>query len=161
MPVKKWNGLSISRIPIGHGVATTPLQTFLAIAAIANDGLLMKPILLSKLVDRNGVVVMQNHPQPVRQVVSPTTARQMVQALKSVVSTNGTAPKAAIPFYTVAGKTGTAEKPENGRYSKTKYFSSFVGFFPAEIRSCIASASATSGKDEGGLWPVMLCTWLR
>jgi cell division protein FtsI/penicillin-binding protein 2 len=56
----------------------------------------------------------------------------MVQALRSVVSTNGTAAKAAIPFYTVAGKTGTAQKPEAGGYSSTKYFSSFIGFFPAE-----------------------------
>ena len=129
---KDWNGLSISRIPIGQGIATTPLQMLMAMCAIANDGMLMRPMILSRLEDRQGNVVVRNEPMPVRQVVSPGTAREMVRALKSVVSTNGTGAKAAMPFYTVAGKTGTAQKPVAGKYAPGKYFSSFIGFFPAD-----------------------------
>jgi cell division protein FtsI/penicillin-binding protein 2 len=131
-PVKKWNGLSISRIPMGQGIATTPLHMLMAMSAIANDGLLMKPIVVSKFVDRNGATVIQNNPTPVRQVISPAAAHEMVAALKAVVSTNGTGTKAAMPFYTVAGKTGTAQKAMNGQYVHGKYFSSFIGFFPAD-----------------------------
>ena len=71
-------------------------------------------------------------PQPVRQVASPAAIAQMVTALKTVVSSDGTAPKARLEHYTVAGKTGTAEKVENGHYVSDKYFSSFIGFFPAD-----------------------------
>ncbi len=131
-PVNKWDGLSISRIPMGQGVATTPLQTMMAMCAIANEGVLMKPMILSRLVDRNGTVILRNEPTAVRQVISKEAAHNMVQALKAVVSTNGTGAKAAMPFYTVAGKTGTAQKPINGQYVRGKYFSSFIGFFPAD-----------------------------
>jgi cell division protein FtsI/penicillin-binding protein 2 len=117
---------------MGQGIATTPLQMVMAMSAIANDGLLMKPMIVSRFVDRTGQTVVQNEPTPVRQVISPAAARDMVKALKAVVSTNGTANAAAIPFYTVAGKTGTGQKPVPGGYSSTKYFSSFIGFFPAD-----------------------------
>lgn len=129
---EKWRPISISRIPIGQGVATTPLQMLMAMSAIANEGVLMRPMLLAKLVDRNGNTVMKAEPQPVRQVISPRSAREMVKALKTTVSTNGTAAKAAMQYYTVAGKTGTAQKPINGIYPRGKYFSSFIGFFPAD-----------------------------
>lgn len=148
-PVKKWNGLSISRIPMGQGIATTPLQMLMAMSAIANDGLLMKPIVISKLVDRNGTVVVHNDPSPVRQVISPTTAHEMVKALKAVVATNGTGAKAAMPFYTVAGKTGTAQKPGPGGYS-SEYFSSFIGFFPADDPEiCISVVMDAPDRKKG------------
>jgi cell division protein FtsI (penicillin-binding protein 3) len=70
-------------------------------------------------------------PQVARQVISESAARLMVEALKAAVSTNGTAPKAVMERYTVAGKTGTAQKVENGTYVR-KYISSFIGFFPAD-----------------------------
>src|SRR5205814_8493623 len=71
-------------------------------------------------------------PQPVRQVMTDAAAKQMVIALKSVVSPEGTAPKAALEHYSVAGKTGTAQKAEHGVYVHDKFFSSFIGFFPAD-----------------------------
>jgi cell division protein FtsI/penicillin-binding protein 2 len=149
-PVKKWNGLSISRIPMGQGIAVTPLQMLLAMSAIANDGLLMKPIVISRLVDRTGMVVVHNDPTPIRQVISPAAAREMVKALKTVVSTNGTGTKAIMPFYTVAGKTGTAQKPVPGGYSSEKYFSSFIGFFPADDPEiCISVALDSPDKHKG------------
>ena len=67
-----------------------------------------------------------------RQVISEAAARTMTKALKTVVSTEGTAPKAALEHYTVAGKTGTAQKAEHGVYAPGKYFASFMGFFPAD-----------------------------
>lgn len=127
-----WNGLSITRIPMGQGIAVTPLQMLMAMCAIANDGVLMRPMILARLQDHSGNVVTRYEPMAVRRVVSSTAAHEMVKALKAVVSTNGTGAKAAMPFYTVAGKTGTAQKPIGGQYVRGKYFSSFIGFFPAD-----------------------------
>jgi cell division protein FtsI/penicillin-binding protein 2 len=121
-------------MPIGQGVAVTPLQMTMAMAALANGGRLMQPMLIDRLEDEQGRVVMQYHPHVVRQVVSEATARQMVAALKTVVSTNGTGAKARLQYYSVGGKTGTAQKarPGGGGYSLDKHFSSFVGFVPAD-----------------------------
>ena len=71
-------------------------------------------------------------PQQVRRAITENAAAQMVKALKTVVSPEGTAPKAALEHYTVAGKTGTAQKIENGTYASDKFISSFIGFFPAD-----------------------------
>jgi cell division protein FtsI (penicillin-binding protein 3) len=131
-PVKDWTKVSIAQIPMGHGVAVTRLQMALAMCALANDGWLMRPMLVKCLVDRNGTVVEQYAPQRVRQVVTDATDKEMVEALKTVVSPDGTAPGAAMKDYVVAGKTGTAQKVENGTYATDKYMASFIGFFPAD-----------------------------
>ena len=89
-------------------------------------------MLVSRLEDRDGDVMAQYKPQVVRQVISPATAKLMVEVLKTVVSPEGTAPGAAMKDYTVAGKTGTAQKVENGVYAEHKFISSFIGFFPAD-----------------------------
>jgi cell division protein FtsI/penicillin-binding protein 2 len=131
-PVKKWSKVSIAQIPMGQGIAVTSLQTMMAMCAIANKGVLMQPMLVERLEDRDHVVVAKYSPQRVRRVISEAAAEQMVTALKTVV-TEGTAVKAAMTNYTVAGKTGTAQKsggPEG--YLKGKYFASFIGFFPAD-----------------------------
>jgi cell division protein FtsI/penicillin-binding protein 2 len=105
----------------------------MAMCAIANHGWLMRPMLVSRLEDSDGTIVASYTPQKVRQVISDNTARLMVQALKTVVSPEGTAPQAALEHYTVAGKTGTAQKSGGpSGYLPGKYFSSFVGFFPAD-----------------------------
>ena len=131
-PLKEWNRLSISRIPMGHEIAATPMQMVMAMCAIANKGCLMRPMLIDRLEDRDGKVAAKYYPQRVRQAISEAAAKQMVQALKTVVSPEGTAPKAALEHYTVAGKTGTAQKAGLGGYLPGKYFSSFIGFFPAD-----------------------------
>ncbi|HUA66565.1 MAG TPA: penicillin-binding protein 2 [Alphaproteobacteria bacterium] len=131
-PVKDWSKVSIAQIPMGHGVAVTRLQMAMAMAAIANHGWLMHPMLVKCLQDRDGNVVEQYSPQRVRQVVSDETDKQMIEALKTVVSPDGTSPKAALNDYIVAGKSGTAQKVENGAYVSDKYVSSFIGFFPAD-----------------------------
>jgi cell division protein FtsI/penicillin-binding protein 2 len=138
-PVSSWSKISIARIPMGQGIAVTPLQTVMAMSAIANKGLLMRPMLVDSLVDADGKTVFKYSPQPVRQVAGPAAMTQMVAALKTVVTSEGTAPNARLDHYTVAGKTGTAEKVENGHYVSDKYFCSFIGFFPADNPElCIA-----------------------
>jgi cell division protein FtsI (penicillin-binding protein 3) len=110
----------------------------MAMSAIANGGVLMQPMIVDRLVEPDGRVVVKYNPQRVREVARPATMSQMVTALKTVVSKEGTAPKARLDHYTVGGKTGTAEKVENGQYVN-KFFSSFIGFFPADNPElCIA-----------------------
>jgi cell division protein FtsI (penicillin-binding protein 3) len=104
----------------------------MAMCAIANQGNLMRPMLVDRLEDQEGHVVIRYAPQRVRQVLNESSARAMIEALKTVVSPDGTAPKAAMTNYIVAGKTGTAQKPEAGGYSHDKFVSSFIGFLPAD-----------------------------
>ena len=131
-PVKDWTKISIAQIPMGHGVAVTRLQMLFAMAAIANGGWLMHPMIIKQLQEHDGTVVQTYHPERVRQVITEDTSRKMVEALKTVVIKGGTAVEAAMKNYQVAGKTGTAQKTEGLGYSKTKFISSFIGFFPAE-----------------------------
>ena len=131
-PIKNWTKVSIAQIPMGHGVAVTRLQMLMAMGAIANDGWLMTPMIVSRLQERDGSVVQTYRPQRARQVISEATSRQMIEALKTVVTKDGTAAGAALKNYVAAGKTGTAQKAENGAYVSGKYVSSFIGFFPAE-----------------------------
>jgi len=138
-PLKKWSKVSIAQIPMGQGIATTRLQMMMAMCAIANRGWLMRPMLVDRLEDSSHNVAAKYSPQPVRQVISEATARLMTKALKTVVSADGTAAKAALEHYVVAGKTGTAQKAEHGAYVPGKYFASFIGFFPADNPElCIA-----------------------
>jgi cell division protein FtsI (penicillin-binding protein 3) len=106
------------------------------VAAIANGGTLMKPILVRRVFDAgSGAVLSRNDPTPVRRAVSRETAAQLARWLEGVVSdADGTGKRARIPGWRVAGKTGTAQKadPLTHRYSVDKRFSSFVGFAPAE-----------------------------
>lgn len=142
-PVNKWDGLAISRIPMGHGVDVTHLQMVMAMAAIANEGKLMRPMLLKGLKEADGTNMQTFAPQVAQQAVSPRAARQMVTALKTVPAKGGTAEKAALDHYTSAGKTGTAQVPYTRDpnnpdapvpkgYKPGKYISSYIGFFPAD-----------------------------
>ena len=131
-PLKRWNNLSITRVPMGHEVAATPIQMAMMVSAIANKGKLMRPMLLRQLEDEQGRVVVRYHPESVRQVVSTETALKVTEALKTVVQSGGTARRAALDYFSVAGKTGTAQKASRGGYVPGKYYSSFVGFFPAD-----------------------------
>jgi cell division protein FtsI/penicillin-binding protein 2 len=126
-----WSKVTIAQIPMGHGIAVTRLQMMMAMCAIANKGALMRPMLVDRFEDRDGHIIAKYAPQRVRQVVSEKANALMVTALKTVVSNEGTAKTAALEHYSVAGKTGTAQKVENGAYVR-KYISSFVGFFPAD-----------------------------
>jgi len=132
-PVKKWSKVSIAQIPMGQGIAVTSLQMIMTMSAIANKGVLMRPMLVDRLEDRDHIVRAKYSPQRVRQVISEAAAEQMVTALKTVVSPEGTGAKAIIAHYTAAGKTGTAQKSGGpAGYLPGKYYASFIGFFPAD-----------------------------
>jgi cell division protein FtsI (penicillin-binding protein 3)/stage V sporulation protein D (sporulation-specific penicillin-binding protein) len=131
-PLSKWSKLSVTRVCIGQEVAATPMQMIMAMSAIANGGRLMAPRLIKQVNDSSGKPLEIYPPKVLRQVIAPETAGQVAQALMSVVSDNGTAPKAKVPGFSVAGKTGTAQKFINGNYSREKYLSSFIGFLPVE-----------------------------
>ncbi len=125
LPLDQWSGSTIGTVPIGHGIAVTPVQMARAYAAIANGGVLVRPRLVERI---DGRTV---QPSRGRRVVSRRVARQMLSMLRGVV-VEGTGTEAAIPGYTVAGKTGTAAKIEpSGRYSHSRYVASFVGLVPA------------------------------
>lgn len=151
-PTKNWSKVSIAQIPMGHGIGVTRLQMEMAMAALANNGMLMRPMLVDRLEDQDGHIVAKYGPQSVRQVVSTNAAREMVKALKTVPTKQGTAAAAALDHYTVAGKTGTAQKVENGTYV-SKFISSFIGFFPADDPELCISIVLDEAKGEhyGGL----------
>jgi cell division protein FtsI/penicillin-binding protein 2 len=154
-PVKDWTKVSIAQIPMGHGIAVTRLQMIMAMSALANDGWLMRPMLVSRLEDRDGNVVQQYAPERVRQVISAAADKLAVEALKTVVSPAGTAPGAAMKDYTVAGKTGTAQKVENGTYAEHKFISSFIGFYPADDpQLCI---SVVMDEPKEGYYGGQIC----
>ncbi|MCR4425748.1 MAG: penicillin-binding transpeptidase domain-containing protein [Firmicutes bacterium] len=113
----------------GQGVSVTPLQLLNALCAVANGGVLMKPMLVREVIDLKGATVARFSPTRIRQVISERTSRELVNILQSVV-VNGSGTRAAVPGYAVAGKTGTAQKPEAGRYGD-KRIASFMGFAPA------------------------------
>ena len=150
-PVKEWRKVTIAQIPMGQGIAVTGLQMTMAMCAIANRGVLMRPMIVDRLEDSDHKVVAKYMPQRVRQVISESAAEQMVRALKTVVSPEGTAPKAALAHYTVAGKTGTAQK-SGGRlgYLPDKYFASFIGFFPTDDPEVCISVMMDEPKREYG-----------
>jgi cell division protein FtsI/penicillin-binding protein 2 len=146
-PIKDWSKVSIAQIPMGQGVTVTPLQMVMAMSAIANKGLLMRPMLVDRLEEADGKLVVKYKPQPVRQVASLETIQQMVTALKTVVTPAGTAVQGALDHYTVAGKTGTAQKVEHGQYVQ-KFFSSFIGFFPADNPELCISVVMDEPRDS-------------
>lgn len=117
---------------IGYEVAATPLQIACAYAAIANGGKLLKPYVVRNVIDTDGHISRNNHPQVIRQVISSMTAVEMINTLHGVVE-NGTGQSAQIAGISIAGKTGTAQKMnEEKTHHISKYIASFVGFFPVE-----------------------------
>jgi cell division protein FtsI (penicillin-binding protein 3) len=120
-----WSGSTIGTMPIGHGVAVTPVQMAAAYATVANNGVWLRP----HLVDRVGADDRTHVPG--RRILSRGVARQVMAMMRDVV-VEGTGTAAALPGYQVAGKTGTAAKPDpDGGYSTSRYVASFVGVVPA------------------------------
>jgi cell division protein FtsI (penicillin-binding protein 3) len=129
----RWSALSLPTMSIGQEVSVTALQLSAAFGAVANAGTLMRPRLVRAVFDEQGREIRRIEPVAVRQVISPQTARVLTQLLVQVVD-DGTGRKAAIPGYAVAGKTGTAQKPDpvTKRYARNSGVLSFVGFAPAD-----------------------------
>jgi cell division protein FtsI (penicillin-binding protein 3) len=126
LPLDRWSGSTIGNVPIGQGIAVTPIQMASVYAAVANGGVWIEPHLVARVGGRVPF-------RPVRRRIVSTAVNAQVRAmLADVVHDGGTGTMAAIPGYSVAGKTGTAQKPDGrGGYSSYKYVASFVGMVPA------------------------------
>ena len=123
----------MAQIPMGQGIAVTPLQITMGMSVIANGGHLMAPQIVRSVVDPDGQLVADRPPRLVRDVIPEKTAGFVREALAAVVSQGGTAPLAKVDGFRVAGKTGTAQKVSpHGGYAQGKYVASFVGFLPVE-----------------------------
>ena len=121
-----WSGSTIGNVPIGQGVSITAIQLASVYAAIANHGVWMEPHLIDHVQGERPPAVTS------RRILSTTVDRQLLTMLKGVVSDAGTGAAASVPGYTVAGKTGTAQKPSpTGGYAPGKYVATFVGMVPA------------------------------
>jgi cell division protein FtsI (penicillin-binding protein 3)/stage V sporulation protein D (sporulation-specific penicillin-binding protein) len=156
-PPQRWSKLSITRIPMGQEVAVTPLQTIVALSAIANGGRLMMPQIVHDITDDKGQVISSFPPVEIRQVVTAETARELTKAFIGVVSPRGTAALAKVSGFVTAGKTGTAEKIDpKGGYMPGKYIVSFCGYLPADNPAFVGlvmldDAQTTPEQDYGGM----------
>ena len=121
-----------STISFGHSITVTPLQLATAYSAIANGGLLLRPTLVKRIVDPAGMTVQEITPLIRHRVISEETVATMRSILQQVVLPGGTGTRAAVPGFSVAGKTGTSQKLDENGYSRSKVLASFVGFVPAD-----------------------------
>lgn len=133
-PHEKWSELQFATIAFGQGIAATPLQIAMAFAAIANGGNLHRPHIVKRIVGDNKETLFNAKPEIVNRPISEAAAKTMTELLTRVTQKGGTGTMAASREYPIAGKTGTAQKanPRTGGYAAGKYYSSFVGFAPAD-----------------------------
>jgi cell division protein FtsI (penicillin-binding protein 3) len=142
-PYKSWRPIEQATMAYGHGISVSLLQLARAYTIFTGDGELL-PLSLLRL----------DAPPVGKQVVSAATARKLRNMLELAVQTDGTAPRARVMGYRVAGKTGTAHKEENGVYARDKYVSSFVGLAPASDPRLVIAVmldEPSAGKYYGGL----------
>jgi cell division protein FtsI/penicillin-binding protein 2 len=152
-PPHRWDKLTKTRMAFGQSVAVTPIQMVMAMSTIANGGKLMKPRLVLSQGEGSAVEKLS----PVREVVSSKAAKSISSALQTVVSAQGTAPLAHIEGFSVAGKTGTAQKiSSHGGYMEGRYIVSFAGYMPASAPRLtglviVDDAKLGSSANYGGL----------
>ncbi len=134
LPYQKWSKMDASAISFGQGVSVSAVQLISGISAIANNGVLMKPLLIKKIISNNGRDLKTYYPEKIRQVISSRSSAQVKSMMRMVVEDDGTGKKAAMAGYTVCGKTGTAQKAMKDKkgYSKDNYTSIFAGFAPED-----------------------------
>ncbi len=152
----RWSDVALGTISFGQGISATSLQLVGAISAIANGGFLMKPRVVKYIRNSDGVVVEEFTPVILRRVLSEDTSREVARVLTSVTAPGGTGELASLDGgFKVAGKTGTAQKPDPERkgYAPGKYVSSFIGFVPAEEPrlSILVTLDEPQGSFAGGL----------
>ena len=148
----KWSKLTKTYMSFGYNISVTPLQLTTAFCALVNGGILYRPIIVKKQVDKNGNTAKEYSPVIVRRVISERTSERMRSLLLGVVE-NGTGKQAKIDSLAVGGKTGTSKIIIDGKYSNTHYYSSFVGFYPAENPTLVCYILITKPKGHyyGGL----------
>lgn len=144
-PVKEWSGTSLPTIAFGQGYSLTAMQATSVFATIANDGVRVSPSILAGVVDESGKYTPAEENESVR-VLSSQTASNMRAMMESVVSSNGTAPAAAISGYRIAGKTGTANRFNAVCKCYSGYTASFIGFAPADQPKYVISVTIQDPK---------------
>jgi cell division protein FtsI/penicillin-binding protein 2 len=145
LPVEKWSGSTIGNVPIGQGIAVTPVQMAAAYGAVANGGVWVRPHLVKRVGTRSASSVER------RRIVGKPVASQVMAMMQDVVNeAGGTGALARLEGYSVAGKTGTASKPERGGYSDSRYVASFVGVVPASAPRLVVLVSVDEPK--GAIW---------
>jgi cell division protein FtsI (penicillin-binding protein 3) len=138
----EYSGSTIGNLPIGQGLAVTPIQMVAGYTAIANGGILKPP----QLIKRVGEEAIKERKG--KRVISPQVAAEIREMLEGVLAPGGTASEVSVPGYTLAGKTGTAQVAENGTYSETKYIASFIGFAPAQNPQLLAAVIVDEPQGE-------------
>jgi len=138
----EYSGSTMGNLPLGQGLSVTPIQMMMGYAAIANGGLLRTPRLIES-VGGEPVPRPQGH-----RVIGADVAAEVRTMLEGVLAPGGTASEVSVPGYTLAGKTGTAEVPENGTYSETKYVASFIGFAPAQDPRLLVAVIVNQPQGE-------------
>jgi cell division protein FtsI (penicillin-binding protein 3) len=129
---KRWSKQSPASLAMGYEISVTPLQLAAAYVAIANDGELLEPALVREVRAPDGRVLYRHQRRVVRRVLSADVAARMRVMLRAVVGDSGTAAKADLQTFTLAGKTGTARRTVNGRYAASQHIPTFVGLFPGD-----------------------------
>jgi len=138
--------VELATTAFGQGVSVTPIQQITAVSAAINGGTLYKPYIVKSLNDpETNSVIKENTPTKVRNVISKETSSEVRRALESVVI-NGSGRNAYIDGYRVGGKTGTAQKVENGRYLVGNYILSFIGFMPADDPEIVVYVAINNPK---------------
>ncbi|MCK5099646.1 MAG: penicillin-binding protein 2, partial [Desulfobacteraceae bacterium] len=129
-----WSNIDRSAIAFGQGIAVSAIQLITGVSTIANNGILMKPLLVKQVISNSGEITKINSPTPARRVISNATARKVKMMMQEVVSESGTGTNAFVKGYSVCGKTGTAQIPnkKSKGYSEDKFTAVFTGFAPAQ-----------------------------
>jgi cell division protein FtsI (penicillin-binding protein 3) len=150
---RKIKSIELATTAFGQGVTSTSLQLAMATATLANGGVRMKPRLVTRVQDMHGIPEYVQRPEVAQRVVSRETAEATGRMMVTVTEPGGTATRAQVPGYKVAGKTGTAQKVKDGRYSAAR-IGSFVGYVPAEdpvIAIVVTVDEPTKGSRYGGI----------
>ncbi|OXS62444.1 stage V sporulation protein D [Cohnella sp. CIP 111063] len=150
---KQVGPVELATTSFGQGVSVTPIQQITAVSAAINGGKLFKPFVSKSWIQpETGILLEETEPQLVRQVISEETSKKVRDALEKVVA-QGTGAKAFLNGYRVGGKTGTAQKVVNGRYSKNEHIVSFIGFAPADDPQLIVYVAVDNpqGIQFGGV----------
>ena len=150
---ENWDKLSITRFPIGQGISCSPLQLVRAYCGLANHGKIPRLRLIDRIKDpEKSKAIKMWSPKPRKIFRNPSTWKTMIDMMVLVTKEGGTARRAAIPGYEVAGKTGTSQKFIDGEYSHSKYFATFIGFVPAYKPAFVllVTADEPQGASYGG-----------
>lgn len=149
-PPEEWFDSTVATMAFGQGLAVTPIQMVSAYSAIANDGIMMKPLLVKQIRNAEGQIIHESKPEAIRQVISKKVALKMKSALKDVVADPDSIANAYIQGMSIGGKTGTAKQVVNGRYDNQSLICSFIGFFPVEKPEYVVLVSIIEPENWKG-----------